>query len=159
MNDSAVKSSEAFKTKVAIPRFEQSLPMMLLRAREAAMRHFRPVFAEADLTEQQWRILRALSDLGEADISSLASACYISLPSMSGILKRLESRGLVKRKANGKDQRSSLILLTPVAKRLIKKLSPKLKACYALVEAQVGRVGLDQLYNLLEEVEAKLKTE
>ena len=41
--------------------FSRSLPMSLLRAREAVMRQFRPSLREHGLTEQQWRILRALA--------------------------------------------------------------------------------------------------
>ena len=48
-------------TTVDIRPFTESLPMALLQAREAAMRLFRPMLAEHDLTEQQWRVLRALS--------------------------------------------------------------------------------------------------
>ncbi|MFT5000920.1 MAG: hypothetical protein ACI875_001925, partial [Planctomycetota bacterium] len=37
---------------------EKSLPIMLLRAREAVMRRFRPMLRLHDLSEQQWRVLR-----------------------------------------------------------------------------------------------------
>ena len=38
--------------------FDQSLPMMLMRAREGVMRRFRPHLRGHGLTDQQWRILR-----------------------------------------------------------------------------------------------------
>jgi len=34
--------------------------MELLKAREAAMERFRPMLREHGLTEQQWRVIRAL---------------------------------------------------------------------------------------------------
>ena len=40
--------------------FEKSLPMALLRAREAVMRGFRRQLREHGLNEQEWRIIRAL---------------------------------------------------------------------------------------------------
>ena len=42
--------------------FDRSLPMALLRAREAVMARFRPLFRLHGVTEQQWRVLRALRD-------------------------------------------------------------------------------------------------
>ena len=58
--------------------FTHSLPMALLRAREATMRWFRPHLAAHGLTEQRWRVLRALTsadgplDVGN-DIEELAT--------------------------------------------------------------------------------------
>lgn len=140
----------------SIPPFDQSLPMALLRARDAAMRHFRPVLNEAELTEQQWRVIRALNDAGALEISALAKSCHILLPSMSGIVKRLEARGLVQRSANTQDQRSSLVALTPAARVLIQEISPKLEAGYRHIETALGRERLAQLYSLLAEVEQNL---
>src|SRR5208283_3623306 len=54
------KSSTAVR-HVPMREFSRSLPMSLLRAREAVMRHFRPSLRRHGLTEQQWRILRALA--------------------------------------------------------------------------------------------------
>ena len=59
----------ARSSQPAFPDFEHSLPMMLLRAREAVMGRFRPMLRKFDLTEQQWRIIRALSEVEERDAS------------------------------------------------------------------------------------------
>ena len=39
----------------------RSLPMQLMRAREAVMKRFRPHLTERGLTDQQWRVIRPLS--------------------------------------------------------------------------------------------------
>ncbi len=140
----------------AFPAFKQSLPMLLMRARDAAMLHFRPVLAQADLTEQQWRVMRALYDEGASDISSLAKTCHILLPSMSGILKRLEARGLTERTAKQDDQRSSLISLTKEAQNLIEELAPQLELRYLEIKEKMGEKQLEDLYALLYELEEKL---
>ena len=51
--------------RVPMRDFSRSLPMSLLRAREAVMRHFRPSLRDHGLTEQQWRILRALASVDD----------------------------------------------------------------------------------------------
>ena len=76
--------------------FEQSLPMALLRAREAAMRRFRPLLAAHALTEQQWRVLRALTATDKAvEPTVLAELTFLLAPSLSRILSNLEGRGLI----------------------------------------------------------------
>ena len=40
-------------------RYEKSLPISLLRTREATTRYFKPFIDQRDLTMPQWRVLRA----------------------------------------------------------------------------------------------------
>ena len=136
-----------------------SLPMALLRTREAVIARFRVILAEHDLTEQQWRVLRALDDEDNLEISLLAERCQILLPSMSGILKRLEVRDLVGRKVNQNDQRSTLIGLTNNSRRLIRLVRPKVVGVYEEIERILSAEKLELLYQLLEELETGLIAE
>ena len=61
----ATSTASPTSPAAVIRSFDKSLPMALLRTREAAMQHFRPLLAEHDLTEQQWRVLRALNAASE----------------------------------------------------------------------------------------------
>ncbi len=151
-----MSNSSLSSEKKVFPSFDESLPMALLRARDAAMLHFRPVLTAADLTEQQWRVLRALYDEGALDISSIAKTCHILLPSMSGIIKRLEARDLAKRTSNKDDQRSSVISITPKAKKLIEELAPQVEQRYQELEQKIGKEQLESLYKLLFELETNL---
>jgi len=56
----------------------RSLPIALLRAREAVMARFRPMLAEHDVTEQQWRAIRILGEAGPLDRAELSERCCIS---------------------------------------------------------------------------------
>src|SRR5437868_14462175 len=78
--------------------FSRSLPMSLLRAREAVMRQFRPSLRNHGLTEQQWRILRALTAVETIEVTELARTAFLLGPSLSRILRDLEARQLVERK-------------------------------------------------------------
>ena len=146
------KVEEKIET-LKIRDFEQSLPMALLRSREAVMQHFRPILSEYDLTEQNWRVLRALDSFGETDISTLAKHCCVLLPSMSGMVKRLEARGYIERTSNSQDQRSSLLSLTDSARQLILDVSPHSEAAYKAIEQSFGKEDLDKLYELLFKLE------
>ncbi len=59
-----VRRGNARARRAPMREFSRSLPMSLLRAREAVMRQFRPSLRNHGLTEQQWRILRALDGGG-----------------------------------------------------------------------------------------------
>ena len=114
--------------KQKLPDFSHSLPMLLLRGREAVMRYFRPSLLEHDVTEQQWRVLRALTTVDEMEVMMLADATYLLPPSMSRILKDLQRRGLVTRRSDRNDLRRNLVAITPKGNDLISTLSPRSEA-------------------------------
>ncbi len=136
--------------------FAHSLPMALLRTREAVVQRFRVVLSRHGLTEQQWRILRALDERDGLEITLLADTCQILLPSMTGILRRMESKGLIARHAHQSDGRSIRIALTEGAKALVEEIKPEIVQVYAEIERILGGAKLAQLYALLEELEEGL---
>lgn len=130
--------------------FGESLPMALLRAREAAMRRFRPMLAEHDLTEQQWRVLRALAADQPADAGEVAARTFLLAPSLSRILAHLAERGLIERSSDPADQRRTLIALTQPGWRCVAAVAPESEAIYARIEAAFGQQRLRALLAELE---------
>jgi len=126
--------------------------MALLQAREATMRLFRPLLAEHELTEQQWRVLRALSAADALEVGELVEATFLLAPSMSRILKDLEGRKLVCRSAVAADQRRAQISLTPRGRNLVAEVAPQSEAIYNQIEAGFGDEQLQQLLNQLAEL-------
>jgi homoprotocatechuate degradation regulator HpaR len=105
--------------KIPMRGFSQSLPMALLRAREAVMRRFRPGLRNQGVTEQEWRILRALAHSGSLEVTALAEATFLLAPSLSRILPDLESRGLISRRQMDSDLRRAVVSLEPKGLQLI----------------------------------------
>ncbi len=134
--------------------FSQSLPMALLRAREAVMRRFRPGLRSHGVTEQQWRVLRALAHSGPLEVTELASATFLLPPSLSRILPDMEARALIRRKQAHADLRRSVISLEPKGLRLIATHAPYSEAIYDGIERRFGAGRLAQLFALLGELEA-----
>ena len=133
--------------------FEQSLPMALLEARENAMRVFRPILAEHELTEQQWRVLRALaSATTPLEVGSLTERTSLLAPSMSRILNNLASRGLLVRRIVEHDQRRSAIELTVSGAALVRRIAPRSEAAYNRIETQFGATRLRHLLDELHEL-------
>ncbi len=129
--------------------FRHSLPMELLKAREAAMARFRPLLRDHGLTEQQWRVLRALSEETDIDASKLAEKSFLLAPSLTRILQHLESESLISRERSTNDNRRAVVSLTAKGRRLFKKMAPQSEALYAVIEKEIGKEKIEQLYDLL----------
>ena len=143
-------SDAAEKGTTGLRDFEHSLPMELLKAREAAMARFRPMLRDHGLTEQQWRVIRALADYDKIDASELARRSFLLAPSLTRILQHLESEKLVKRLSDANDQRRSVLALTGKGRKLFSEVAPDSAALYEDIESAFGKDRLESLYELLE---------
>jgi len=135
----------------------RALPIALLRAREAVMGRFRPLVAHAGLTDPQWRVLRVLNEYGPLDPTQIAHHACILMPSLSRMLRSLEEDGYVKREHHPADKRSSIITITPNAKRMLSELVPMSNAIYEELERSYGKERIGELLDLLEDL-AELET-
>ncbi len=124
--------------------------MALMRAREAVMRHFRPILTEHDLTEQQWRVLRALDDADDSlTVGELAERTFLLGPSLSRMLVTLGERDLITRSADSGDARRSKTTISADGRRLVAAIAPRSEIVYDEISAQLGHQDLEQLYDLL----------
>jgi homoprotocatechuate degradation regulator HpaR len=137
-----------------LPPYRASLAGSLLAAREAVMAPIRPILRDAGVTEQQWRVLRVLDDIGAVDPTRLADAALLYAPSVTRILKELVERGLISRMADPQDGRRSIVELSPQGRGLIEQTS---RQTGALLEAYHTSFGQDRMTALLHEL-AALKT-
>jgi homoprotocatechuate degradation regulator HpaR len=128
----------------------RNLPHQLLKARDALMSHFRPVLNHFGVTEQQWRILRALDERGPLEPRELCELCQILSPSMAGMLARMEEMGLVARRRVAADGRRVMVSLEPKGDRLFDEIAPLIDRQYRLMEKAWGKRVVDDLSNALE---------
>lgn len=131
--------------------------MELLKAREAAMARFRPLLKAWGFTEQQWRVIRALADSEPTDAGQLASRSLLLAPSLTRILRYLESEGIVRRAVDGGDQRRQIVSLTSYGRQRFEEASPDSEAAYAQIESDFGRERLELLYRLLAEFHTRME--
>lgn len=133
--------------------YRRNLPMALLRAREYVMGHFRPLLREMDLTEQQWRVIRALQGHEDGlEATALAERTLLLMPSLTRIIKSLEEQKLVRREAVEGDNRRKLIRLAPRGHDIYAKMAPLSEAEYKKIETRIGADKLDRLYALLDDI-------
>lgn len=136
----------------------RSLPIALLRAREAIMSQFRPMLANHDVTEQQWRVIRVLAEAGTLDASEVADKAFILAPSLTRMIKSLEERGFITRHKDKEDGRRVLLKLAPAGLEILQTVTPDTLAIYDNIEARYGKRRVEHLLDLLDQL-AMLKPE
>jgi len=130
--------------------------MSLLRAREAVMRHFRASLRDHGLTEQQWRILRALGSVDTIEVTELARLAFLLGPSLSRILRDLEARHLIERKVAKADLRRGLVSISARGLKLMETVAPSSEAIYAAITRRYGARKLRELQDMLHALECSL---
>jgi homoprotocatechuate degradation regulator HpaR len=136
--------------------FSRSLPMSLLRAREAVMKQFRPSLRRHGLTEQQWRILRALAGVDAIEVTELARVAFLLGPSLSRILRDLEARQLIERRTAKADLRRAVVSISPKGLKLIELVAPTSEFIYAQITQRYGAQKLAELQTMLAALEHSL---
>jgi homoprotocatechuate degradation regulator HpaR len=128
----------------------RNLPLLMLHARERVIGRFRPLLHANGLTEQQWRILRVLAEMGALEPRQIGELCRLSSPSLAGVLARMDEIDLLARRRFEHDQRRVLVSLTPRSRALAARMAPQIDAIYADIEAQLGRKASEQIYGALD---------
>ena len=134
----------------------RNLPLLLLQARESVLARFRPILNAHGITEQQWRIVRAVLEAGPLEPRQIGECCAISSPSLAGILARMEALGFIARERLPHDQRRVRVSLTAKSRTLASRMAPQIEAAYALIEARLGTGFTVGCYGALDEMIALL---
>ena len=134
------------------PETSKSLPIAMLRAREAMMLSFRPLLAKHGFTEQQWRVLRVLGEKGTADAGQVAFDACILAPSLSRIIGKLEKDKFISRFVDAIDGRRINLTLTSLGEDILKKIAPETQTIYNALQKRYGEEKLIILMELLGEL-------
>jgi DNA-binding MarR family transcriptional regulator len=87
--------------------------------------HSRHLVEEHGVTAPQLATLAGAQRLGPVAIGALARAVHLSQPTVSGILDRLEERGLARRERSDQDRRSVVVQVTEKGEQILQE-SPSL---------------------------------
>jgi homoprotocatechuate degradation regulator HpaR len=130
----------------------RNLPLLLLHARESVIAHFRPILNAHGVTEQQWRIVRALLERGPLEPRQIGEVCRVSSPSLAGVLARMDDLGLVQRERLAHDQRRVRVSLTARSRALAHAMAPQIEAVYQAIEAHIGSEFIERFYATLDDL-------
>ncbi|WP_163164234.1 MarR family transcriptional regulator [Arthrobacter sp. Alg241-R88] len=136
------------------PRLNRQVCFALYSASRAATAVYRPVLEELGLTYPQYLVMLVLWEDEPRGVKELGDELGLDSGTLSPLLKRLESLGLVERRRSGEDERRVAIHLTAAGRELSSKAGalPKRLAEAAGLTAD----ELDQLHNTLARLTAAL---
>lgn len=126
-----------------------SLPIALIRAREALLRELRPMLAEAGMSEPQWRILRVLIGSGPCSVQGLAEAACLQPASVSRILQSMVERDLVVRMQDRENRRRQIVSVTEKGRVLVARFTPVSRQITCTFAERFGAERYQQLITLL----------
>jgi homoprotocatechuate degradation regulator HpaR len=132
-----------------LPSTSRSLPIALIRAREGVMSPIREMLSETDITEQQWRVLRVLSEYGAIDSSTLADRASLLFPSLTRIAATMRDKGLVTQTRDEVDRRRQIIAITESGQKIIDDRSEQSTQIVANIRGTLGEQNYETLLDLL----------
>jgi DNA-binding MarR family transcriptional regulator len=135
------------KTKPATPGPRYEALLSLLRTAENLWNASRTFFVRWDLSPSQFNVLNLLLDqpegLSQIQISRLL---IMNRSNVTGLIDRLEKRGLLQRHASPGDRRAYRVILTPAARKLLSQILPDY---YRLAEQAWGDLPVVSTKRLL----------
>lgn len=87
-------------------------------AGHAFTRFYKPRLEALDLTYPQYLVFLVLWEQDDITVSALGNRLYLDSGTITPLIKRLEARGLVKRRRDEEDERQVRIRLTPEGRAL-----------------------------------------
>jgi DNA-binding MarR family transcriptional regulator len=104
------------------PFVDDYLSYLLARASTVVSDQFHRRVAESGLTVPVWRVLATLSGDDGLPVSRLAEIVLEKQPTLTRIVDRMESDGLVKRREDGDDRRQTRIHITVRGRNVVTPL-------------------------------------
>lgn len=138
---------------------EQDVLRSLRRIIQAVDLYSRKLASQHGLTGPQLVCLREVRNRGPINPGQLARSVSLTPPTVSGILDRLEARGLLTRQRRNRDKRQVLVQLTEEGRLVVAQTPPPLQELFtqrlaALAPAR-QRVIADALHQVVELMEAE----
>ncbi len=106
--------------------------------------------ATEEVSEEQWRILHALSNEQGQSMGNLAEMVLLNHPALTKNIDKLVSRGLVQRAADAQDSRKVLVYISDLGLETVSRLKKSVDAHHDVIEDALGPRKTNQLKRLLE---------
>lgn len=129
----------------------EKLMVAIVRASEAYKKEADAIFKNYGLTFSQYNVLRVLnnSPQGKNTITNASRIMLVSGANMTGIAKRLEKGGFIIRKSDARDERVTLLEITPKGKKAISNISVEKDE---LIESYLQSFSGDEIDRVLTDV-------
>ena len=128
-------------------KLENQLCFPLYACSKEIIRAYKPFLDEVDLTYTQYITMMVLWDKKEMNVKSLGECLYLDSGTLTPVLKKLESKGYIKRTRSRTDERNLLVSITEEGEALkdkAKDIPAKIGSCVKLSASDAK-----ELYRLL----------
>jgi DNA-binding MarR family transcriptional regulator len=115
-------------------RFEDNLGIHLFKAYFSIYKYLKKTFSEhqiENMNPTRLGILLALADHDGVIMSKLGQRLFLEKSTMTGVIDKMESEGLVERRSDRADRRALRIYLTPKAKKLNERIFKIIDKAYS----------------------------
>jgi DNA-binding MarR family transcriptional regulator len=139
------------------PSLMQELVQALSHAERVVVCRLGPVLAGEGCSVPQWRVLALLADRQGHPMSEIAEFALVPAPSLTRLIDRMVTDGLVHRRADDRDRRRTLVHLTPRGRALQRRLDAQIEREQDDVLAQAGEDEAQALLALLAALVERLR--
>jgi DNA-binding MarR family transcriptional regulator len=103
---------------------DENLLMSVVRAAEIFKRIVSAIFRKYGLSFPQYNVLRVVDSSrdGQSRITDVSRIMLVPGANMTGLAKRLEKNGFIKRKSDPSDERVTILEITPKGKTTLAKI-------------------------------------
>ena len=141
------------------PRLAEQAWLAVVRAYQRCSLHYERLLKHFDLTGAQFDTLLAIRALAhEAQPKRVARRLLVTRGNVSGILERLQRRGLIETMPHARDGRARRLRLTPAGNRLLERAQPAARNFIAAQMAPFREAELHQTLESMTRMYAHLET-
>ncbi len=147
--------TEKKEGKYACLQLDHQLCFPLYAASKEIIRRYKPYLDELDLTYTQYITMMVLWEKKELNVKELGKCLFLDSGTLTPVLKKLASKGYIKRTRSKEDERNLLVSITEEGDELKKravKIPQQMSACIDLSdeEAEVLNKLLNKLTSNLQ---------
>jgi DNA-binding MarR family transcriptional regulator len=104
---------------------DEKIMVTIVRIAEHFKKDSSTIFKNYGLTFPQYNVLRVLdgSETGQNTVTNIGKVLLVTCANMTGIAKRLEKNGFLMRKGDPKDERVTLLEITPKGRQALNNIS------------------------------------
>ena len=102
-------------------KIENQLCFPLYASAKEVIKKYKPYLEQIDLTYTQYITMMVLWEYGQMNVKDLGERLYLDSGTLTPLLKKLESKGLIERKRSVADERNLVVALTQKGTQLREK--------------------------------------
>lgn len=135
-------------------KIENQLCFPLYACAKEVVRKYNPYLSELGITYTQYITLMVLWDKNNLNVKDLGSYLYLDSGTLTPLLKKMQSDGLITRNRDEKDERNVIVAVTEKGMQLREKaleIPEKMSSCIPLTQEE-SQLLYKMLYKVLNEI-------